>query len=174
MPWCPDRLWGASWIRGLWGLVAMLASSVSQFVCETLPSGLELRPLMGPCSWCDMSGATWNTPGVDWSSCTSCSSGRSSAETETVMQIVFEIVFLHFQKKTWVANLITELHVTLVRRAARWRGQALVAFKQIEGLVHTWALCLDFLDSLRDRLSFHFPHHIITCQLSRLWMQEKR
>lgn len=76
--------------------------------------------------------------------------------------------------KTWVVSLFTVLHVTLVRRAARWGGQTLIALEQVECLVHTWALWLDLLDSLGDRLSFHFPHHIMTCQLSRLRMQEKR
>ncbi len=80
------------------------------------------------------------------------------------LQIVFGIGNLIFTLSEENMSGKSNYHTpwTLVRRAARWGGQALIAFKQIKGLVHTWALCLDFRDSLRDRLSFHFPHHIIT------------
>lgn len=58
----------------------MLANSVSQFVWEMLLlSDCRLQPCSGLSS-CETPGATWNTAGDDWSSCTSCSSGRSSVK----------------------------------------------------------------------------------------------
>lgn len=58
----------------------MLANSVSQFVWEMLLlSDCGLQPSSGLSS-CDTPGVTWNTAGDDWSSCTSCSSGKSSVK----------------------------------------------------------------------------------------------
>lgn len=70
-------LCGAFFSKGLWGLVAMLASSASQLVL-----GEQLN------SWWDTPAPTWNNPGDLWSSSTSCRSGMSSGDRSTVTIIV--------------------------------------------------------------------------------------
>lgn len=73
-----DLEWDELCSKGLWGLVAMLANSVSQFVwMMLLLSECRLQTGSGLSSW-DTPWVTWNTAGDDWSSCTSCSSGKSS------------------------------------------------------------------------------------------------
>lgn len=59
--------------KGLWGLVAMLASSANQLVL-----GEQLN------SWCNTPGPRWYNPGDLWSSSTSCRSGMSSEGRATV------------------------------------------------------------------------------------------
>lgn len=119
-----NLLCGAFFSRGLWGLVAMLASSASQLVL-----GEQLS------SWWDTPAPTWNNPGDLWSSSTSCSSGMSSWEKST---IIFRInmwkssVCLNVECDFSLVYDITKIHV-----APRWGRQVLGALEWIKGLVHS-------------------------------------
>lgn len=153
---CTNLLYGASLSKGLWGLVAMLASSASQLVL-----GEQLS------SWWDTPAPTWNKPGDLWSSSTSCSSGMSSVMRLTVLFIISmckSSVQLNVE-----CDSLPFLHFTIIHVAPRWRRQVLVTLERIKGFVHRHNVLLFpllfFFNRLQvSLLSVHYhilPHQLV-------------
>lgn len=147
-------LCGAFFSKGLWGLVAMLASSASQLVLEERLN-----------SWCDTPDPTWNNPGDLWSSSTSCRSGMSSEGRSTATLMTWhkeKLGFLTTRRLFWD---FTIFHVT-----PGWGRQVLVALEQVKRFVHShtvlpFPLFLNRL--LVCLLSFHhciLPHQQASSQ----------
>lgn len=88
-----NLLCGAFFSKGLWGLVAMLASSASQLVL-----GEQLN------SWWDTPAPTWNNPGDLWSSSTSCRSGMSSGERSMATLMI----------KTWESSVFLNVECSFL------------------------------------------------------------
>lgn len=113
----------ASFSKGLWGLVAILANSASQLVF-----GAPLSP------WWDTA-PTWNKAGDLWSSSTSCKSGISSEKKLGC----FNVQSKHKNRFTFVTRdfLCSALYLfTIIHVAPRWWRQVLITFQRIKGLVH--------------------------------------
>lgn len=111
---------GASFSRGLWGLVAMLANSASQLVLgEQLSSWWDTAP-------------TWNNLGDLWSSSTSCSSGMSSKE---IIQY-FSYTYLKGSVCLTADCTFFLASFTILHVAPRRGRQVLITLERIERLVH--------------------------------------
>lgn len=111
---------GASFSRGLWGLVAMLANSASQLVLgEQLSSWWDTAP-------------TWNNLGDLWSSSTSCSSGMSSKE---IIQY-FSYAYLKGSVCLTADCTFFLASFTILHVAPRRGRQVLITLERIERLVH--------------------------------------
>lgn len=113
-----NLLCGMFFSKGLWGLVAMLASSANQLVLGEQPN-----------SWCDIPDPRWYNPGDLWSSSTSCRSGMSSEGRSTVT-LKYNTRKNDFFQMDCVWNF-TIIHVT-----PRWGRQVFVTLKWVKGLVH--------------------------------------
>lgn len=123
-----NLLCGMFFSKGLWGLVAMLASSANQLVL-----GEQLN------SWCNTPGPRWYNPGDLWSSSTSCRSGMSSEGKATVT----------FKYNTR-GNISTSIwnvswNFTIIHVTPRWGRQVFITLERVKGLIHfvnTWLVTL--------------------------------
>lgn len=116
-----NLLCGIFFSKGLWGLVAMLASSANQLVLGEQTN-----------SWCDTPDPRWYNPGDLWSSSTSWRSGMSSEGRATVM-LKYNTTDHDFFQMDPVSELYRNPCDTQVRKTGlryTWAGQRTRPFYQ--------------------------------------------